>query len=382
MQRLITAESVTEGHPDKIADQISDAVVDTILAQDPDARVACDVLISNGFCIVGGEIHTEAYAPISEIARNTIREIGYTDGSFGFDYRSAGVLLAVGEQSSDIAQGVAHKDGVIGAGDQGTVYGYACDETPQMMPRAIMLAHQLTRRLAQVRKEGILPYLCPDGKAQVVLAYENDRFLGVRHVTLSSHHTRTVSTERLREGIEAEVIDAVITQKLRAENFSCAINPTGLFVIGGPQADTGLTGRKNIVDSYGGACPHGGGAYSGKDGTKVDRSGAYMARYIAKNLVAAKVCPQVTVAISYVIGIDEPVALDIDTHGTHSVPLERIHQVVRENFPLDPAGMIATLDLKRPQYYKTASYGHFGREKEGFVWERTDKAEAIRAALN
>ncbi len=382
MQRLITAESVTEGHPDKIADQISDAVVDAILTQDPDARVACDVLISNGFCIVGGEIHTAAYAPIGEIARNTIREIGYTDGSFGFDYRSAGVLLAVGEQSPDIAQGVAHKDGTLGAGDQGTVYGYACDETPERMPLAILLAHRLTRRLARVRKEGILPYLCPDGKAQVVIAYEGDRPIGVRHVTVSSHHARSVKTERLREGIAAEVIDAVIDQELRAEGFSQAINPTGLFVIGGPQADTGLTGRKNIVDSYGGACPHGGGAFSGKDGTKVDRSGAYMARYIAKNLVEAGVCRRVSVAISYVIGISEPVALDIDTHGTHTVDPERIIQAVRAIFPLDPAGMIAMLDLKRPQYYKSAAYGHFGRENEGFVWEQTDKVEAIRAALN
>ena len=377
MSFLRTAESVTEGHPDKVADQISDAVVDAILAKDKNARIACETLISNGFCVVAGEIRTEAYVPIGEIARNTIREIGYTDGGYGFDYRSAGVLMAVGDQSPDIAQGVDRPDGKLGAGDQGIMIGHACDETPELMPLPIMLAHRLTRRLAQVRKEGLLPFLCPDGKAQVVVRYEGDKPVAIEHVTVSAHHSRTIALDRLQEALMEEVVKVALPSEMLTAQTRYAINPAGLFVIGGPQADSGLTGRKNIVDSYGPVCPHGGGAFSGKDPSKVDRSGAYMARYIAKNLVAAKAAKRVSVELAYVIGQCDPVDVRVDTYQTGVGGDDRLTECVKALFDLTPAGIIAALDLLKPQYRATASYGHFGRENEGFGWEKTDRADRI-----
>ncbi|MGE4294239.1 MAG: methionine adenosyltransferase [Campylobacterales bacterium] len=381
MSYLRTAESVTEGHPDKIADQISDAVVDAILTKDKNARIACETLISNGFCVVAGEIRTDVYVPIGEIARNTIREIGYTDGSYGFDYRSAGVLMAVGEQSPDIAQGVDRADGKLGAGDQGIMVGYACDETPELMPLPIMLSHALTRRLAQVRKEGLLPFLCPDGKAQVVVRYEADKPVAIEHVTVSAHHSRSIAPDKLKEAIMEEVIKAALPAPLITPQTQYAINPTGLFVIGGPQADSGLTGRKNIVDSYGPVCPHGGGAFSGKDPSKVDRSGAYMARYIAKNLVAAGAARRATVELAYVIGQCDPVGVRVDSHGTGAVDDDRMTECIRSVFDLTPAGIIRELDLLKPQYRATAAYGHFGRENEGFGWERINRSPDVKAWL-
>jgi len=378
---LFTSESVTEGHPDKMADQISDAILDYIIERDPNARVACETLLSNGFCVIAGELKTVTYAPMQDIAREVVREIGYTDALYGFDYRSAGVLNGIGEQSPDINQGVDQAGGAIGAGDQGLMFGYACRETPTLMPLPIYLAHRLTEGLAKARKDGTLPFLRPDGKAQVTVEYVDGRPHKVKTIVVSTQHDPDVSHEKLKNAIIEELIYNVIPEELLDDDVTYHINPTGRFVIGGPQGDAGLTGRKIIVDTYGGSCPHGGGAFSGKDPTKVDRSGAYAARYVAKNLVAADVCDKATIQIAYAIGVVEPVSIMVDTHGTGKVAEEKIEACVRELFDLTPKGIIETLDLLRPIYRKTAAYGHFGRELPEFTWEKTDKVEAIRKSL-
>ena len=379
---IFTSESVTEGHPDKMADQISDAILDHIIARDTKARVACETMLSNGFCIIAGELKTTTYAPMQEIAREVVREIGYTDASFGFDYRSAGVLNGVGEQSPDINQGVDQADGETGAGDQGLMFGYACNETKEFMPLPISLAHKLTAKLAEVRKNGTLPYLRPDGKAQVSVRYVDGKPSEVTTVVVSTQHSPDVDQATLHKDILAEVIEAVIPVELRDKDIVYHINPTGRFVIGGPQGDAGLTGRKIIVDTYGGSCPHGGGAFSGKDPTKVDRSAAYAARHIAKNLVAAGVAEKVTIQIAYAIGVVKPVSVMVDTGGTAVVDESRIEDCVNALFDMTPAGIIKSLDLLRPIYRKTASYGHFGREEEGFSWEKCDRVKEIKAYLN
>jgi len=378
---IFTSESVTEGHPDKMADQISDAILDYIIERDKGARVACETLLSNGYCVIAGELKTHTYAPMQDIAREVIREIGYTDASFGFDYRSAGVLNGIGEQSPDINQGVDQASGEIGAGDQGLMFGYACNETKELMPLPILLAHKITQKLAEVRKNGTLPYLRPDGKAQVSVLYRDGKPVEVKTVVVSTQHAPEVDQKTIHKDVKKEVIEAVIPKELIAEDIKYHINPTGRFVIGGPQGDAGLTGRKIIVDTYGGSCPHGGGAFSGKDPTKVDRSAAYAARYVAKNLVAAGVADRVTIQIAYAIGVVEPVSIMIDTHGTAKVEESKLVPCVRDIFDLRPAGIIKSLDLLRPIYRKTASYGHFGRELEEFTWERTDRVEEIRSYL-
>jgi S-adenosylmethionine synthetase len=378
---LFTSESVTEGHPDKMADQISDAILDYIIERDPGARVACETMVSNGFCMISGEMKTRTYAPIQDIARQVIREIGYTDATYGFDYRAAAVLNGLGEQSPDINQGVDLEDGEIGAGDQGLMFGYACNETKALMPLPIYLAHQLTQRLAQVRKDGIISYLRPDGKAQVTVKYVDGKPVGVDTVVVSTQHAPEVSQAQLKEDVIEEVIKAVIPKALLGDDAKYHINPTGKFVIGGPQGDAGLTGRKIIVDTYGGSCPHGGGAFSGKDPTKVDRSAAYAARYIAKNLVAAGACERVTIQIAYAIGVVQPVSIMVNTHNTGKVDEGKIETCVRELFDLSPKGIIESLNLLRPIYRRTASYGHFGREAEIFSWEKTDKVDAIKSYL-
>jgi len=378
---LFTSESVTEGHPDKMADQISDAILDYIIERDQNARVACETLLSNGFCIITGELKTTTYAPMQEIARNVIRQIGYTDASYGFDYRSAGVLNGVGEQSPDISQGVDQESGKLGAGDQGLMFGFACNETKELMPLPILLAHKLTEKLAQVRKNGVLPYLRPDGKSQVSVRYIDGKPSKVETVVISTQHSPKVSQELLHKDIIAEVIEEVIPKELLDENVKYHINPTGRFVIGGPQGDAGLTGRKIIVDTYGGSCPHGGGAFSGKDPTKVDRSAAYACRHIAKNLVAAGVCDKVTIQISYAIGVVEPISIMVDTAGTAKVDEEKIIECIKDIFDLTPAGIIKELDLLKPIYRLTAAYGHFGRELPEFTWEKTDKVELIKQYL-
>ncbi len=378
---IFTSESVTEGHPDKMADQISDAILDYIIERDKKARVACETLVSNGFCVITGELKTTTYAPMQEIAREVIREIGYTDATFGFDYRTAGVLNGVGEQSPDINQGVDQESGEIGAGDQGLMFGYACTETPELMPLPISLAHKLTMQLAKVRKDGTLPYLRPDGKAQVSVLYRNNKPIEVKTVVVSTQHAPEIEQKQLHKDIIKEVIEAVIPEHLRAKDIVYHINPTGRFVIGGPQGDAGLTGRKIIVDTYGGSCPHGGGAFSGKDPTKVDRSGAYMARYIAKNLVAAGVSERVTVQLAYAIGVVEPVSVMVDTHEDDRYDSKLLEACVRDVFDLRPAGIIKELDLLRPIYRKTAAYGHFGREDSDFTWEKTNKVDEIKSYL-
>jgi S-adenosylmethionine synthetase len=378
---IFTSESVTEGHPDKMADQISDAILDYIIEHDTKARVACETLVSNGFCVIAGELKTTAYAPMQEIAREVIREIGYTDATYGFDYRSAAVLNGIGEQSPDINQGVDQEDGEIGAGDQGLMFGYACRETDVLMPLPIYLAHRLTQRLAEVRKEGIIPYLRPDGKAQISVKYVGDKPVSVETVVVSTQHAPDVSQEKIHEDVINEVIKKVIPAELLSDTTVFHINPTGKFVIGGPQGDAGLTGRKIIVDTYGGSCPHGGGAFSGKDPTKVDRSAAYAARWVAKNLVASGACDKATIQVAYAIGVAKPVSIMVETHGTGKVEESKIEACVKELFDLSPKGIITSLDLLRPIYRKTAAYGHFGREEEGFSWEKTDKAQAIRDYL-
>lgn len=370
---LFTSESVTEGHPDKIADNISDAILDSILEQDPTARVACETLVTTGMAVVAGEITTSADVDYKKIIRDTVHEIGYNDAEFGFDSNTCAVIDAIGKQSPDIAQGVD----TGGAGDQGLMFGFACDETPELMPMPIQMAHNLTRRLSQVRRDGTVPYLRPDGKSQVSIEYRDGRPFRVEAVVISTQ-TADLEIEDIRRDIMEHVIKPVIPAELLDDNTKYHINPTGKFVIGGPMGDAGLTGRKIIVDTYGGYAPHGGGAFSGKDPTKVDRSAAYMARYIAKNVVAAGLATRCTVQLAYAIGVAEPVSVLIDTHGTGTIDDERIADIVRENFTLTPKAIIETLDLRRPIYKATARFGHFGRANDEFTWEKTDKAEALR----
>ena len=372
---LFTSESVTEGHPDKIADNISDAILDSILEQDPTARVACETLVTTGMAVVAGEITTSAEVDYKKIIRDTVHEIGYNDAEFGFDSNTCAVIDAIGKQSPDIAQGVD----TGGAGHQGLLFGFACDETPELMPMPIQMAHNLTRRLSQVRRDGTIPYLRPDGKSQVSIEYRDGRPFRVEAVVISTQ-TADLDIEDIRRDIMEHVIKPVIPAELLDDNTKYHINPTGKFVIGGPMGDAGLTGRKIIVDTYGGYAPHGGGAFSGKDPTKVDRSAAYMARYIAKNVVAAGLASRCTVQLAYAIGVAEPVSVLIDTHGTGTIDDERIADVVRENFTLTPKAIIETLDLRRPIYKATARFGHFGRANDEFTWEKTDKAEALRLA--
>ncbi|HMO80119.1 MAG TPA: methionine adenosyltransferase [Pyrinomonadaceae bacterium] len=372
---LFTSESVTEGHPDKIADNISDAILDSILEKDPSARVACETLVTTGLAVIAGEITTDADVDYKKIIRDTIHEIGYNDAEFGFDSNTCAVIDAIGKQSPDIAQGVD----TGGAGDQGLMFGFACDETPELMPMPIQMAHNLTRRLSEVRRDGTIPYLRPDGKSQVSIEYRDGRPFRVEAVVISTQ-TADLEIEDIRRDIKEHVIKPVIPAELLDENTKYHINPTGKFVIGGPMGDAGLTGRKIIVDTYGGYAPHGGGAFSGKDPTKVDRSAAYMARYIAKNVVAAGLASKCTLQLAYAIGVAEPVSVLIDTHGTGKIDDERIADIVRENFTLTPKAIIETLDLRRPIYKATARFGHFGRANGEFSWEVTDKAEALRLA--
>ena len=374
---LFTSESVTEGHPDKIADNISDAILDAILEQDPNARVACETLVTTGLAVVAGEITTTATVNYKTIIRDTIHEIGYNDAEFGYDSNTCSVIDAIGTQSPDIAQGVD----TGGAGDQGLMFGFACNETPELMPMPIQMAHNLTRRLSEVRRDGTVPYLRPDGKSQVSIEYRDGKPFRVEAVVISTQ-TADLEIDSIRADIMEHVIKPVIPAELLDENTKYHINPTGKFVIGGPMGDAGLTGRKIIVDTYGGYAPHGGGAFSGKDPTKVDRSAAYMARYIAKNVVAAGLADKCTVQLAYAIGIAEPVSVLIDTHGTGTVDDERISDAVRENFTLTPKAIIEALDLRRPIYKATARFGHFGRVNDEFSWEKTDKAEALRNSLS
>jgi S-adenosylmethionine synthetase len=373
---LFTSESVTEGHPDKIADQISDAVLDAALAEDATARVACETLVTTGLVVIAGEITTSARVDFTKVARDTIREIGYTRAKFGFDSETCSVLSALDRQSPDIAMGVD----TGGAGDQGLMFGFACNETPELMPLPIQLAHLLARRLAAVRKSEDLPYLRPDGKSQVTVEYRDGRPFRVEAVVISSQHDPNVTNEKLRAEIEEQVIRTTVSSDLLDNDTKFHINPTGRFVTGGPQGDAGLTGRKIIVDTYGGYAPHGGGAFSGKDPTKVDRSAAYMARYVAKNIVAAGLADRCLVQLAYAIGVAEPVSVLVDTKGTGRISEPALVKLVRENFSMNPKGIIETLNLRRPIYKATAAYGHFGRDEDGFTWENTDKAEALRAA--
>jgi len=368
---------VTDGHPDKIADQISDAVLDAALAQDPMSRVACETLLTTGIAFVAGEITTKAHIDYQHVARKTIEEIGYNDASYGFDCHTCSVITAVHQQSGDIAMGVD----TGGAGDQGMMFGYACDETEELMPLPIMLAHHLTKRLADVRKSGKLAYLRPDGKSQVTVEYRNGRPFAVDTVVISSQHAEDVPQSRIREEILEHVIRPVLPAQLtNFKTLKSHINPTGNFVIGGPHGDTGLTGRKIIVDTYGGAAPHGGGAFSGKDPTKVDRSACYMARFIAKNIVAAGLASKCQVQLAYAIGVADPVSVLVETFGTGTVDKSRLVELVREHFRLTPKGIIESLNLRRPIYRQTAAYGHFGRSGDGFTWENTNVAGALRSA--
>ena len=373
---LFTSESVTEGHPDKIADQISDAVLDAALTEDPASRVACETLITTGLVVMAGEITTKAHVDYGRVARETIRNIGYTRGKFGFDCDTCSVLSAVDRQSPDIAMGVD----TGGAGDQGLMFGFACNETPELMPLPIQLAHLLARRLAEVRKSGELPYLRPDGKSQVTIEYRDGRPFRASAIVISSQHADDVTNEQLRAEIEEKVIRSTVSSELLSDDTKIHINPTGRFVTGGPQGDAGLTGRKIIVDTYGGYAPHGGGAFSGKDPTKVDRSAAYMARYVAKNIVAAGLADRCLVQLAYAIGVADPVSVMVDTKGTSRISELALANLVREHFQLTPRGIIEELDLRRPIYKATASYGHFGREENGFSWEKADKAETLRNA--
>ena len=387
---LFTSESVTEGHPDKICDQISDAVLDAILEKDPDGRVACETAVTTGMVLVMGEISTKCYVDIPKIAREVIRDIGYDRAKFGFDCDTCGIITSIDEQSGDIALGVdraleAKEAGITeednGAGDQGMMFGFACDDTPELMPMPISLAHKLAKRLAQVRKDGTLPYLRPDGKTQVTIEYEDDRPVAVETIVVSNQHSPDVPMEQLRADIKREVIDAIVPKELMRPETKIFINPTGRFVIGGPQGDSGLTGRKIIVDTYGGMGRHGGGAFSGKDPTKVDRSAAYAARYVAKNIVAAKLARKCEVQLAYAIGVAKPVSINVNTFGTGKVADEVLEQAVEKVFDLRPTAIIRSLDLRRPIYRKLAAYGHMGREDLGVSWEKTDKVDALLAAV-
>jgi S-adenosylmethionine synthetase len=371
---LFTSESVTEGHPDKIADQISDSILDAILAQDPTGRVACETLVTTGLAVIAGEITTTASVNYKKIVRDTISDIGYNDATFGYDSNTLSVIDAIGTQSPDIAQGVD----TGGAGDQGLMFGFACNETPELMPLPIQLAHNLTKRLSDARRSGELPYLRPDGKSQVTIEYRDGRPFRVEAVVISTQHSDDVTNEQLRSDIMEKIIKTTVPADLLDETTKYHINPTGRFVVGGPMGDAGVTGRKIIVDTYGGYAPHGGGAFSGKDPTKVDRSAAYMARYIAKNIVAAGLAEKCTVQLAYAIGVAEPVSVLVDSHGTGRVEDSKLSEIVRNNFKLTPKDIIETLDLRRPIYKQTAKFGHFGRTSDEFTWEQTDKAEALR----
>ena len=372
---LFTSESVTEGHPDKIADQISDAVLDALLTQDPTSRVACETLLTTGLAFVAGEITTKGYVEIPDIVRQTIKDIGYTRAKYGFDYETCAVITSIHSQSPDIAMGVD----TGGAGDQGLMFGYACDETPELMPMTIMLAHKLTRKLSEVRKTEVLPYLRPDGKSQVTIEYRNGRPYKLHTIVVSSQHSPDVHLKDLREDVIEKVIRPVVPKELLdEETIVYHINPTGRFVTGGPMGDTGLTGRKIIVDTYGGVGSHGGGCFSGKDPTKVDRSASYMARYVAKNIVAAGIASECEVQLAYAIGVPEPVSVHVDDFGTGKIPYEKLVELIRKNFDMTPQGIMKTLNLRRPIYKKTAAYGHFGRTEPEFTWEHTDKAAKLK----
>jgi S-adenosylmethionine synthetase len=379
---LFTSESVSEGHPDKLADQISDAVVDAMLKDDPESRIAVETMVKTGMAIVAGEVRTSTYVDLEEIIRKVILDIGYNSSDVGFDGASCAIINAIGKQSSDIAMGVDETEGKdLGAGDQGLMFGYASNETDVLMPAPIYYSHRLVERQAQLRKNGTLPWLRPDAKSQVTLRYENDMPVGVDAVVLSTQHDPSVSLSELREAVLEEIIKPVLPAEWIDHNTKFHINPTGNFVIGGPVGDCGLTGRKIIVDTYGGMARHGGGAFSGKDPSKVDRSAAYAGRYVAKNIVAAGLADRCEIQISYAIGVSEPTSISINTFGTGKLPEHEITNLVREHFNLTPAGLIKMLDLKRPIYQQTAAYGHFGRELPDFTWEKTDKASLLRKAL-
>ncbi len=372
---LFTSESVTEGHPDKIADQISDGILDAIMAKDKNCRVACETLITTGLAMVAGEITTKAYVEIPDIIREVIKGVGYSDATWGFDHRTCSVLTSIDAQSGDIAMGVD----TGGAGDQGLMFGYASNETTELMPMPIILAHRLTRRLAEVRKKGILNWVRPDGKAQVTIEYKNGLPVRIDTIVVSTQHSDAVTSKKIEKDIMEKVIIPVMPKKLfNPKNTTFHINPTGRFVVGGPMGDAGLTGRKIIVDTYGGASSHGGGAFSGKDPSKVDRSASYMARYIAKNIIAAQIADKCEVQLAYAIGVAEPVSVLVDTKGTEKLDVERIEKLVRKHFSLSPKGIIDHLKLRRPIYLQTAAYGHFGRNEPGFTWEKTDKAALLR----
>ena len=379
---LFTSESVTEGHPDKIADQISDAILDAIFTDDPSARVACETLVTTGMALIAGEITTDTYVDMPQVVRDTIRGIGYTDATMGFDHQTCAVITSIDKQSPDISQGVTAGEGLFqeqGAGDQGMMFGFACDETPELMPMPIQFAHRLCQKLADVRRGG-RDFLRPDGKSQVSIRYENGVPKKIETVVVSTQHAPDISYDRLREAIIEEVIKPTLPKGLFDDATRIYVNPTGRFVVGGPQGDCGLTGRKIIVDTYGGMGRHGGGAFSGKDPSKVDRSAAYMARYVAKNVVAAGLAKRAEVQLAYAIGVADPVSVLVDCFGTEAIPTDRIEALVREFFDLRPSAIIAKLDLLRPIYKKTAAYGHFGREDEDFTWERTDAAELLKKA--
>ncbi len=378
-KHLFSSESVTEGHPDKICDQISDAILDDLIAQDPKSRVACETLVTTGLVFIAGEITTDGYCDFQKLIRNVVKDIGYTKAIYGFDYETCSVISSIHEQSADIAIGVTEtEDHEQGAGDQGIMFGYACRETKELMPLPIILAHGLVRRLSHVRREKTLAYLRPDGKSQVTVEYEGDTPKRVQAIVIAAQHNATVKIEDLREDIKQAVIKKVVPSGMLDKNTKIIINGTGRFEQGGPLADTGITGRKIIVDTYGGVGSHGGGCFSGKDPSKVDRSGSYMARYIAKNLVAAGIADKLEVQLAYAIGVAEPVSIMVDSFGTAKINEDKIKELIRAHFPLKPKGMISHLNLLRPIYRKTACYGHFGRNDDDFTWERTDKAEALR----